>query len=41
VFAAERVHDAQARPVSINSEPGVGTRVEVRFPSARVEPLND
>jgi signal transduction histidine kinase len=28
-------------PVRIESEPGVGTRVEVRFPQARVESSGD
>jgi len=36
-----RLSDRFGWPVAIDSEPGVGTRVEVRFPSARVEPLHD
>jgi len=36
-----RLSDRFGWPVSIDSEAGVGTRVEVRFPSARVEPLHD
>lgn len=36
-----RLSDRFGWPVTIESEPGVGTRVEVRFPAARVEPLQD
>lgn len=34
-----RLSDRFGWPVSIDSRPGVGTRVEIRFPKARSEPL--
>jgi signal transduction histidine kinase len=34
-----RLSDRFGWPVSIDSRPGVGTRVEIRFPQARSEPL--
>jgi signal transduction histidine kinase len=33
-----RLSDRFGWPVRIESEPGVGTRVEIRFPGARIEP---
>jgi signal transduction histidine kinase len=35
-----RLSDRFGWPVEISSQPGVGTRVEVRFPGARAEPLD-
>jgi len=34
-----RLSDRFGWPVTIGSQPGVGTSVEIRFPSARVESL--
>jgi hypothetical protein len=34
-----RLSDRYGWPVTIDSSPGVGTRVEIRFPEARSEPL--
>jgi signal transduction histidine kinase len=34
-----RLSDRFGWPVEISSQPGVGTRVEMRFPGARAEPL--
>ncbi len=36
-----RLSDRFGWPVTIDSSPGVGTRVEIRFPGARREPLYD
>jgi signal transduction histidine kinase len=36
-----RLSDRFGWPVTIDSSPGVGTRVEIRFPGARSEPLYD
>jgi signal transduction histidine kinase len=36
-----RLSDRFGWPVTISSQPGVGTAVEIRFPGARVEPLED
>jgi signal transduction histidine kinase len=35
-----RLSDRFGWPVTIDSGPGVGTRVEIRFPDARSEPLS-
>jgi signal transduction histidine kinase len=35
-----RLSDRFGWPVTIESSPGVGTRVEIRFPDARSEPLD-
>ncbi len=35
-----RLSDRFGWPVTIESRPGVGTRVEIRFPDARSEPLD-
>jgi signal transduction histidine kinase len=36
-----RLSDRFGWPVTISSQPDVGTAVEIRFPGARVEPLED